>query len=665
MIGFDTETHLIRRGNVVPRLVCLTVHGPDVEVDAVVRAGWPGGRAVVRPGATPGTTSALLGGRSAVAAARVLLDHYVVAHRAAYDLAVLAHAAGCVDAVFRAVHERRVVDTYTSERLIRIALGELEYGLVPQPSGPPEVRRTPLDLAGLVRRYHGVELSGKAGPDVWRLRYAELDGVPVNEWPEAAIDYAIGDAVWAYEVDRAQVATYPREIGGYPSAGVDGRPIGWGREVEAAWCYHLWAAWGVRTDPARVLAAVRGWDEEIARGREVAARHGWVRPNGTVAKKALQAAVEAALGADAPRTKPTATYPQGQVKVAADVLELAGGDLGRYGATLGAGIVRSRWAGPLLAGTARAITSSPETPVETGRTSWKGPPWQQPPRTGGVREAVVPRPGCVFVSVDYDVAELCALAQVCLWAGLGSSLAAEINAGHDPHTAIVAELMGISYARAMELHKAKDPRAEELRVLAKALNFGLPGGLGADAFVGYAAGYGAHITRAAAVDLIETWHRARPEVRAYFRWVEQGLDSGVVQHPVSGRLRGGVRYTSACNGYFQGLVADGAKYASAVLTSCWYGVPHPDLGDLGLTDDVVEAMAGSRGVLFLHDEVIAEVPRLRASDAGEAMSRIMVAAMSRHIPDVRVRAEPALMTRWSKSAKSTRDEHGRWSVWEE
>jgi DNA polymerase I-like protein with 3'-5' exonuclease and polymerase domains len=55
-------------------------------------------------------------------------------------------------------------------------------------------------------------------------------------------------------------------------------------------------------------------------------------------------------------------------------------------------------------------------------------------------------------------------------------------------------------------------------------------------------------------------------------------------------------------------------------------------------------------VLFLHDEIIAEVPEVTAHEAATRISEVMVETMRLFTPDVRVAAPPALMRRWHKAA---------------
>lgn len=674
LVGFDCETYLIRRGSLAPPLVCLTLTAPP---GVPHRAGDnPPGYLVAEEHAC----AAFLG-----LLCRDEID--LVGHNAVYDLGVLcAHAqrtlssgdaAAFVRAVFEAVAAGRVICTQIRERLIRIAFGELDFSLQPGPTGPA-LRKTSFDLASLVERYHNVALGGKsagADGDPWRFRYAELDDVPLHAWPDDAVAYAIGDAYWAREVAAAQLALYPATLGPYATRASDGRVLGERREVAAAWALHLAATWGVRTDGARVAATLIDWRQRAERGRAVGLVRGWVRPNGTRSVKALQAAVVEAVGdAAAPRTAPSATYPAGQVKTDEATLTACGGDLAVFATSLSWDLVTSRWGGVLPLGAVRPITSRPEVLRDTGRTAWSDPAWQQPPRDGGVRECVVPRPGWVLCSVDYDVAELCALAQVCRWAGLGSRLGDALNAGQDVHTLVGGELLDLPYEEAAARRLAGDDAMVEARQIAKALDFGLPGGLQAEGFRAYAAAMGIVLTPARAAELHAWWHRQFPEVDAYFRWVRDLLGPDeVVQHPVSLRLRGGVRYTAALNGYFQGLVADGGKYALTIVSACGYGAPHPDLvrGELpGISAsrgrELASTLAGNiRPVLFLHDEILSEIRASGASAVAEAKAEIMRAAMRRHTPDQISRAAPTLMARWSKRAKQLRDPFGELLVWNE
>ena len=80
----------------------------------------------------------------------------------------------------------------------------------------------------------------------------------------------------------------------------------------------------------------------------------------------------------------------------------------------------------LRAARGAAVNASFKTPVASQRTSCAKPNLQQLPKSGGVRECFVARPGALLCSVDYNQLELCTLAQVCLEAfGPGSSKMAD------------------------------------------------------------------------------------------------------------------------------------------------------------------------------------------------------------------------------------------------
>ena len=82
--------------------------------------------------------------------------------------------------------------------------------------------------------------------------------------------------------------------------------------------------------------------------------------------------------------------------------------------------------------------------------------------------------------------------------------------------------------------------------------------------------------------------------------------------------------------------------------------------------DKKSPLYGSRPVLFLHDEIITEVPDDpdRADAAAKRQTKIMIDSMQEYIKDVNISAGPCLMRRWYKSAKSVYDKKGRIIPWE-
>jgi DNA polymerase I-like protein with 3'-5' exonuclease and polymerase domains len=115
-----------------------------------------------------------------------------------------------------------------------------------------------------------------------------------------------------------------------------------------------------------------------------------------------------------------------------------------------------------------------------------------------------------------------------------------------------------------------------------------------------------------------------------------------------------VRFTSAANGYFQALAADGMKAALRVVSR--------ECNDRRLKSPLF----GSRFIFVPHDEFIMEHPEDVAPEAAARVGEVMVAEMAPYVPDVaeNLSAEPALMRRWYKGAEAVYDLAGRLVPWE-
>jgi hypothetical protein len=133
--------------------------------------------------------------------------------------------------------------------------------------------------------------------------------------------------------------------------------------------------------------------------------------------------------------------------------------------------------------------------MRTGRTSCSEPRdrripgvnLQQIPRLPEFRRLFIPRaPGHRLFVADYAAVELRTLAAVCRAKFGRSRLAEVIEQGVDPHAFTAAAIQGLRLEEFLELKRTNPNRFRAARQSAKAINFGVPGGLGASALRDYA-----------------------------------------------------------------------------------------------------------------------------------------------------------------------------------
>lgn len=267
----------------------------------------------------------------------------------------------------------------------------------------------------------------------------------------------------------------------------------------------------------------------------------------------------------------------------------------------------------------------------------------------GMRECFVARPGYVLVSIDYDAFELRTWAQCCRWM-IGYSALGDIlnDPKRDPHVEMGASIHRMPAAQAYALKDIDKKLFKALRQVAKAANFGLPGGMGAERFVSSAwdsyqvkLGDTPESALEEAKRIIAAWKAVYPEAQPYLDLVGQlvgprGSRTRIVQH-YSARVRGGVGFCDAANTFFQGLAADAAKRAMWLVCREMYARRASPLW-------------GSRIVAFIHDELLVEIPIERLQEAAKRLQELWTGGAQEVIPDVLITAAPAASFRWSKSA---------------
>lgn len=660
IVAFDLETYLIGHGRLAPQPVCMS---------------WTEGPELARVQVAVGT-EAILEAFDILASYALEGRGRLVAHNAAFDLGVLVQAGGAkvLDLVWRLLDAGAVTCSRIREKLRKIALGRVRFD--PDQSWRP---KAPYSLDSLTRQYFGMDRSAeKYGPDSWRLRYHELEGIPWENWPRPAQAYVLKDAVDCWRVHRAQAPP-----GEWFQDEQD--PSRWPDEaaqVRAAFALHLTGAWGMAVDPDRVRALEARLHRRVGEAWASLIPPGIVRSDGSKVMEEVQSRVE--LGWLSQGRKPPVTV-KGNIRTHEEALRGSGdpelaklADIATDRAELAKDV-------PLLLAGVRFPISTGFDPLKiTGRTSSRRPNLQNLGKRRGVRQCFVPRPGRLFAATDYAAAELVAFAQVLLDLVGFSKLAEVLRDGYNPHGMTAAVLTDRTYEEVMDGKKALEQWAKDAYALGKAGNFGIGGGLGAARFREMVVEYGlppVSLEEAARVlDAVKTRY---PEIGHYFRIISRAVDDGggstLIIHRGSGRLYDCEGFTNACNARFQALVADGAKAALyAVQKECrTQGVTVPCPTCQGTTaptcqvcrgrGEVKDPLYGSRPVWFVHDELGLEVPEdpARATAAADRLSEVMRIELAKFVPDLpdAVRTEAVLMDCWHKDAQEVRGSGGLLEPW--
>lgn len=197
-LSLDTETYLITRGLATPPLVCGSV-------------AWMGQDRLI--------SGLLLDKQTTLEVFAQALDDpnqvLIGANIGGFDCGVLGVqfarlGLDALPAIFQAFEDGRVYDLQVAEALHAIANGHL--GKDPRTGGPlknPETGKPgSYSLSMCVDLVLGRQDAKQN--DEYRLRYGELDAIPIEQWPEEARVYPVDDAKNTHEVALAQVGHIPR-----------------------------------------------------------------------------------------------------------------------------------------------------------------------------------------------------------------------------------------------------------------------------------------------------------------------------------------------------------------------------------------------------------------------------------------------------------------------
>lgn len=343
--------------------------------------------------------------------------------------------------------------------------------------------------------------------------------------------------------------------------------------------------------------------------------------------------------------------------------------------------------------------------VSTGRISCSASPLYPSGNITNVdpraRACYVPDDGWIMVSVDYSGMELVTLAQVMytrfgssthrdllikgmdLHAWLGAQIGFDFNPGFRDACKSLGSTHRDDYYRfflEFKLDSATDERKfyDENRNTAKPTALGYPGGLGPRTFIEFAlSNYGLKVTLEKAQALRETWYAAHPDMQElYFATYKDTqkdypnsrneLDKKTNEEKWKqrywyttplGMIRRACAYTEGING--QGLQSPGAELAKLGVIKVYRAAFDPSQKSI--------LYGRYRPLGFIHDEILGQVklrddgrsdlpPEWDMVDAVcKEKARLMVEGGKIVVPDVPLKAEPALQWRWNKKAEKVVD----------
>ena len=650
--AFDTETYLFLPGLSAPRLVCGSY------ADA--------------------TSEHITSAADTVTWFRDRLDagDHLVGINIAYDIAVM--AAGnpeLLPRIFKAGNAGQFHCCSVREALHDIAIDKL---FTDYRTGKSFAKRDPetgemsgrYSMAVLMQRHFGIDISDEKTGDVWRYKYASLDGVALEQWPAAAVSYPKQDVRRTFDIWNKSPAN-----GSKRWQNLHDEPA----QTRAAIALTLTSAWGFRTDGAYLDWLEADVDRIWNEAREEFTKVGIFKPDGVKDTIKLKSMVTAAYAGNPPKT------PGGDVSTDRDTLADSGDPVLERLAAAGKNDKRKTTYIPALRkGVDRPINPQFNSLVNTGRLSSD---WQQLPQKGGLRESIIARPGKVNGSLDYGGLELRTMSQrAILHPRVRFSKMAEfINSGKDPHCYVAGFFIGIDYEEAKRRHETKAPGFKAFRDIAKIFNFGAGGGAGA-----FAIAYNAKVKDN--IRLCLSLNRATKcgvkktegfiggktkrvcalcvdiakELKAKWlkAWPEQGLLTQIASELTakgrkvesvtfgSNRVRGGCGFSQWLNNPFQGAGGDGMKAAMWKIQEDQYTNRRSPLW-------------GSRIILNIHDELWIEFPDepQRRHDAAFLAAKIMVDTMDAITPDAKNECVPALMRRMFKSASDVYDQNRNLKPW--
>lgn len=645
-IAIDFETHLIGPGAIFPKPVCVSAY--EEGRDALLFAGMKDMERFLKQ--------------------LLESDNIIIAHNATFECGVIYfHFPHLVPLLFKALNAGRIKCTKITEETINVTREKPKYNF---------------SLAGLVLDYFKVDISATKGEDAWRLRYSELEDVPLEDWPIEATSYAKDDSVWAYKLDEIQKKVESR------------------LSVQSAVYLNIMAAKGMRVDQERVLLLEKEILTFLEPHYKYLIEKGFCsrQLNNKVKKEVKKLKIHVQeLGVELKYTK------KGGISTDAEALEFycnqkedkvlsSFAEIAVYEKVLTSNIANMK-----LPEGEENIYTTYATVKTTGRTSSSKSglfpslniqqmPRQVPNVSYDIRNCFIPAEGKKILSIDYAGLELASTAHQLFTVYKKSAMKDLLNSGDSPidlHSKLAARITDITYEAFME----KKKEYKDARQLAKPINLGFPGGIGYDTMRHQLWKDGIKtyfevlhtdkskksiqhyyfkfrneypdlrmtrlnknewaLVRDELVKLKRDFFDLYPELERFLKdthtryvtgkekWIKNEYDEWekepMYRYDVHGFVRDWCVYTAFCNGFLmQSPSAAGAKKALNAVMYKYHD--HPDI----------------RPLAFIHDEILFEVNESRIDLIDDAAS-IMIDEMQTVLTSVRITVEASLSDFWQKA----------------
>ena len=617
VVALDTETKLIAYPDQVnPDMVCCSLAYSNGMPSVVIKADSPMLAGVLQ---------------------RLFADPkiQVVGHNLAFDLHVIIKRFPELEPiVFAGLSLGKFGDTRVREKLTLL-----------QSQGHCDV---PCSLSALSEKYCGTALAGKTG-DAWRFRYEELIDVPITDWPQEALEYALQDAETTLAVWQCLK----------PQASED-------LQVQAEFALRALTIAGIRTDQTAVAALnddlTQQWNTTIETLRGL----GMIRDKGSRDMAAIRAyLVERGVTELTDKRQIStsrATVEEALSRLPDDIglQALAAYSAVQKGLNTFVPQMSEARIHPnfnSMMSTLRTSCSSSNYHQYKGkeygtRVIKRGDPYpsinlQQIPADERYRKVFVPEEGHVFVCADYSNLELVCAAQTYYNIFKFSDMMEVLNKGVNLHDDMAAFNLGITLDEFYAAIAEGNDEYAGVREQGKTITLGIPGGRGWRAIARERG-----ISDAEAEDLYNRLRGRFSELPAFFGafpgdpgWLGSRkaghivIDGDVIAtYEATGPL--GVRITNRTYCQFANCLcmqmpgALGAKFALFALVRA--------------TRTPSSVLYGCSVKALIHDEFLVSVPVERAEACRQEICDLMCSRMQIITPNMRVECKASIQEHWTK-----------------